>query len=564
MTARTFETVHQHKNGTHIPVEILLQYIKPENDSPRFVAVVRDITERKRITSELRWNNRQVDIISQAQLAFITNTDPRTAFDKLLGGLLELAVSEYGFIGEVLYTADNKPYLRTHAITNIAWDEATRRFYKEHAPKGMEFRNLDTLFGAALKTGAVVIANDPANDSRSGGIPQGHPPLNAFLGIPLYAGTRMVGLAGIANRAGGYDAALLEALKPFINTCANLIMEHHHERLRTAAENDVKHNAERLRAVLDNVLESIITIDEQGIVQSVNPSTEQIFGYRPDEIISQNVKMLMPEPHHSAHDQYLQNYQNTREARIIGIGREVEGRHKDGTIFPLELSVTEISSSGQTLYIGVLRDITERKQHEVALHKARAELQWANEKLHEQARTDGLTSMANRRYFDEILDQEIRRTGRAVDAPLSLILCDIDHFKLYNDSYGHIAGDKCLQEVAAVMISSFKRAGDVAARYGGEEFAVILPATNAENAYLIAERLRQAVWERALPHGASRTGDRVTLSIGVATLASGDTVSTQKFTSRADEALYMAKANGRNRVEQYAGNDASKSGTSAG
>ncbi len=564
VSARTFETVHQHKNGTRIPVEILLQYIKPENNTPRFVAIVRDITERKRTASELSWKNRQVEIISQAQLAFITNTDPRAAFEKLLGGLLGLAESEYGFIGEVLYTADNKPYLRTHAITNIAWDEATRRFYKEHAPKGMEFYNLDSLFGAALKTGAVVIANDPANDSRSGGIPPGHPPLNAFLGIPLYAGTRMVGLAGIANRAGGYDAALLDALEPFINTCANLIVEYHREQQRIAAESQLKHNAERLRAVMDNVLESIITIDEQGIVQSVNPATEQIFGYQRDEIIGQNVKMLMPEPHRSAHDQYLQNYQNTREARIVGVGRDVEGRRKDGTIIPLELSVSEISSGGQALYVGVLRDITERKQHEVALLKARAELQWANEKLHQQARTDGLTSIANRRYFDEILDQEIRRAGRAADAPLSLILCDIDHFKLYNDSYGHIAGDKCLQELAAVMLSVFKRAGDVVARYGGEEFAVILPATNAENACIVAERLRQAIWERAIPHAASRTSDRVTLSMGVATLAPGDILTAQKFTAQADEALYMAKDNGRNRVEQYAGNDASTSSTSTG
>jgi diguanylate cyclase (GGDEF)-like protein/PAS domain S-box-containing protein len=561
-TAITFETVHQHRDGARIPVEIFLQYVAPENESPRFVAIVRDITDRKRIEAELNWNNRQVDIISQAQSAFITNSDPRAAFDTLLAGLLELAESEYGFVGEVLHTADNKPYLRTHSITNIAWDEATRRFYEEHAPKGMEFYNLDTLFGAALKTGETVIANDPESDSRSGGIPEGHPPLDAFLGIPLYAGRRMVGLAGIANRASGYDTELVESLKPFTSTCANLIAEYHNKQHRIAAEEQVKHNAERLRAVLDNVLESIITIDQRGIVQSVNPSTEQIFGYSPDEIIGQNVKMLMPEPHRSAHDQYLQNYHNTRQARIIGIGREVEGRHKDGTIFPLELSVTEISTAGQTLYVGVLRDITERKQQEVALLRTRAELQRANEKLHEQARTDALTCIANRRHFDETLDLEIRRAGRAADAPLSLILCDIDHFKLYNDTYGHIAGDKCLQQVAAVITTIFKRAGDVVARYGGEEFAVIMPATNAENAGIVAERLRQAVWDRAISHTGSRTVDRLTLSIGVATLSSGEAITAHKFTTMADEVLYMAKANGRNRVEHYVADTALPSGGS--
>ena len=318
---------------------------------------------------------------------------------------------------------------------------------------------------------------------------------------------------------------------------------------------------QRLRAVLNNVLESIITIDPQGMVQSINPPTEDIFGYGPDEIVGQNVRMLMPEPHRSAHDQYLRNYQSTRTAKIIGTGREVEGRHKDGTVFPLELSVTEISTGGQTLYVGVLRDITERKQNEAALQRAQSDLQRANEKLLQQARTDALTGIANRRQFDETLDLEIRRAVRAEDAPLSLIFCDIDHFKLYNDSYGHIAGDKCLQQVATVITSIFKRAGDLVARYGGEEFAVIMPATNAEDAGMFAERLRQAVWERAIPHTASHTVDRLTLSIGVATLAPREIMTAHKFTTLADAALYAAKANGRNRVEEYIADTASSSST---
>ncbi len=132
-----------------------------------------------------------------------------------------------------------------------------------------------------------------------------------------------------------------------------------------------------------------------------------------------------------------------------------------------------------------------------------------------------------------------------------MVLCDIDHFKLYNDAYGHVAGDDCLKRVAAVITSIFQRAGDLVARYGGEEFAVIMPATNAENAGAIAERLRQAVWAQSIPHTASGTVDRLTLSIGVATLMTGEVISAHKLTNLADEALYMAKANGRNRVEQY-------------
>lgn len=550
-TARRFETVHQHKDGTLIPVEIFLQYITPDNEPARFVAIVRDITERKKIDKELAWKSRQIKLISDAQQAFIVNTDPRAAFDAMLEGLLELTDSDYGFIGEVLRSAEGEPYLRTHAITNIAWDEATRAFYADHAPKGLEFTNLDTLFGSALKTGEPVIANDPERDSRSGGIPAGHPVLNSFMAIPLYAGKRMVGLVGVANREGGYDRGIIDALGPFSSTCANLIVEYQNEQQRVATEKLVKHKEERLRAVLDNVLESIVTIDRFGIVQSVNPPTADMFGYECEEIVGQNVKMLMPEPHRSAHDQYLANYHSTHSARIIGAGREVEGRHKDGTLFPLELSVTKISTDGEALYVGVLRDITERKRSEQELQLARMNLQRANEQLHEQARTDALTGLANRRHFDETLDREIRHAGRAAEAPLSLFLCDIDYFKLYNDHYGHIDGDACLRQVAKVIRSVFQRAGDLVARYGGEEFAVIMPATRAENAAKVAERLRIAVRDAQIPHAASPVADCVTLSIGIATINSRETISALKFIELADGALYAAKANGRNRVQQH-------------
>lgn len=547
--AVNFETIHRHKDGTDIPVEISLQYVVPENDNARFVAIVRDISDRKQIEQELEWNNRQVDIISSAQSAFITNTDPRAAFDTLLAGILELTGSEYGFIGEILHTEDNTPYLRTHAITNIAWNDDTRHFYETHAPQGMEFHNLDTLFGAAIRTGELVIANAPAQDSRSGGLPPGHPALNSFLGLPLYAGERMVGLAGIANREQGYDEHLVRTLMPFSSTCANLIAEYQTEQQRIAAEQRVKISEERMRAVLDNTLESIITIDRAGIIQSINPATEQIFGYGQKELVGQNVKMLMPEPDRSAHDQYLDNYHKTRQPKIMGKGRELEGRHSDGTIFPLELGVTEVSIDDQVMYVGVLRDITQRKEYETALLTARQELQQANEKLLEQSRSDALTGIANRRHFDETLEREMRRARRSI-TPLSLIICDIDYFKLYNDNYGHLDGDECLVQVAATMKATFRRSGDLCARYGGEEFVVVMPDTDADSARLMAERLRQSIWELAVPHTGSKIADRVSLSIGVATLLPSDTRSMEKFIMAADEALYLAKSMGRNRVAQ--------------
>ncbi|HEU5397597.1 MAG TPA: PAS domain S-box protein, partial [Verrucomicrobiae bacterium] len=126
----------------------------------------------------------------------------------------------------------------------------------------------------------------------------------------------------------------------------------------------LRDSAERLRAILETAVEGIITIDDRGIIESFNPSAEKIFGYSAAEARGQNVSMLMPEPFRHEHDGYLENYQRTGRAKIIGIGREVVGRRKDGGLFPMDLSVSEVKLAGRRLFTGFVRDITERKQLE--------------------------------------------------------------------------------------------------------------------------------------------------------------------------------------------------------
>jgi diguanylate cyclase (GGDEF)-like protein len=166
----------------------------------------------------------------------------------------------------------------------------------------------------------------------------------------------------------------------------------------------------------------------------------------------------------------------------------------------------------------------------------------------EKARIDGLTQIANRRRFDEYLLQEWSRHIR-MQQPLSLLICDVDHFKLYNDGYGHQAGDECLKSVAKA-ISQCYRAGDLVARYGGEEFAMVLPQTNAAGAVQVAERVRSAVAAAALPHAASPVCGRVTVSIGVActTPQPHGPTDARALIEEADRHLYLAKQLGRNQV----------------
>lgn len=161
----------------------------------------------------------QINDIQEMRLKDLNSKD---IFEKLLNVLLEVTSSEYGFIGEVLHNGE-QPFLRTQAITNIAWDKETLKYFEKYSRTGLEFYNLDNLFGVTLKTGEAVISNDPSEDPRAGGLPPGHPKLNTYLGAPLETNGEMIGMVGIANREHGYDEEMLEFLKPLLHTCASLI-----------------------------------------------------------------------------------------------------------------------------------------------------------------------------------------------------------------------------------------------------------------------------------------------------------------------------------------------------
>jgi two-component system chemotaxis family response regulator WspR len=180
------------------------------------------------------------------------------------------------------------------------------------------------------------------------------------------------------------------------------------------------------------------------------------------------------------------------------------------------------------------------------LSELQIQLEQKNEELERLSSLDGLTGIPNRRIFDETLENEWKRASRNLK-PLGLLLIDIDYFKLFNDNYGHQGGDDCLKQVAKTLRVKLKRGGDMVARYGGEEFAVILPATDIPGAEAIAKGLCDAINELNLPHAYSKVADHVTISMGVASVLPQGGEEPSHLITLADEALYAAKEQGRNR-----------------
>ena len=177
------------------------------------------------------------------------------------------------------------------------------------------------------------------------------------------------------------------------------------------------------------------------------------------------------------------------------------------------------------------------------------ELHQVNALLSEQATQDGLTGLANRFHFDQVLKNEWLRAQRA-NTPMSMLLLDLDYFKTYNDTYGHQAGDLCLTQTAQLIKQVSRRPGDLAARYGGEEFVVILTETDENSAKLLATQINADICCLGIPHSTSRVAPYVTASVGCATITPTNTDQPEQLIERADQALYTAKANGRNQIWQ--------------
>jgi len=283
----------------------------------------------------------------------------------------------------------------------------------------------------------------------------------------------------------------------------------------------------RLQGIVDSAMDAIISIDENQRITLFNRAAERIFGYTAKEVIGCNVKRLMPEPYASEHDGYLARYIRERTPRIIGVGRKVAGRRKNGEVFPMRLAVTEIRRGKDSLFVGLVSDISVEEA--------------ARERIEFLALHDPLTSLPNRAHFNEALDDLLRNLGTDVHGALFI---DLDGFKPINDKLGHEAGDEALRTVAGRLRNHLAK-GDFVARLGGDEFvAIVRNVGDGQTAVAVAERLLAAISEPMTLLGQPAG---LGASIGIALIPHHGVNATAVLTA-ADDAMYAAKRAGKGRV----------------
>lgn len=401
---RRLEMTALNKNGAEFPIELTVSRIEVSGE-PFFSGFIRDLSAVQESETKLKRTGELLSAVGQLQSGYISRDHVEAAetFEALLALLLKFTNSEYGFVAEVLRDENGAPYLKTHAITNIAWNDEMRAFYEKHKAAGLEFRNLKTLFGAALTTGETVISNDPSKDPRRSGLPPGHPPMDSFLGVPIKQGNELIAMVGVSNRPGGYDLEIVKEIDPLLSTYATIIrgfqfaqqqqsdkqriealnldlearaadladaleINRRVERERRDALKEYSANLEKRVAERTSELEqsqrqfqdlfefapvALVMTDRAGVIQLTNLQSEQIFGWDRKDLLGRSVEILLP---------FLRGEFPGEQRNISEDAKNASlpGKRKDGTEFPLEISFSPLQTEDVKLVTVAMRDVSQR------------------------------------------------------------------------------------------------------------------------------------------------------------------------------------------------------------
>lgn len=323
---------------------------------------------------KLERKNKILDTITHLQNSLLNDTFSDHIFEEALNKFLEITNSEYGFIGEVIDVNTEKPYLKTKAITNIAWNDETKKFYDENAPQGLEFRNLQTLFGVVIKEQQPLIANNPYTHPKRGGLPEGHPALNAFLGLPLKVNQTMVGMLGLSNRPNGYDEDLILELEPLTTTIARLI-EIQRSKLKL-------HQIEaKTKSIIDSMEDIIIILDNNlNYLEYHLPKNQRLF-FKPEQFLGKNFfEVPLQEPTNTIIKNILNKCLETKLPQNTNYYLDFADKRN---WYDLNVSLMSSSNNEPSGLVCVIRNITEHKQREEQLIYISSQMQGINNALNQ-------------------------------------------------------------------------------------------------------------------------------------------------------------------------------------
>lgn len=324
-----------------------------------------EIKERRRFETALQQSNKMLKALSLVQSYYISGLSISALFRIILKDFVALTDSKIGFIGEILHTPDGDRYIKTVALTDVAMHDECRQIYEKTISSGLEFHKPHTLFGAVLLTEKAVISNNPATDPRHSGFPEGHPPLDTFLGLPIHYGRKLVGVVGLANRSGGFNDKLVEYVSPFIITCGNIIEAEKNRDRREAAEHLLRESEERYRRITKELTDYLykVRVEDGKVIETTHGSVcKTVTGYTPQDYAADSslwLRIIVPDDQEMVTEHIKRTLAGEKlppiEHRII---------HKNGEIrWVSDNLIPQLDTQGTLVgYDGVIKDITERKQ----------------------------------------------------------------------------------------------------------------------------------------------------------------------------------------------------------